>query len=710
MARHPKFDILFEPVRLGPKTMKNRFYQTPHCNGYGSDFPMAQAAFRGMKAEGGWAAVNTEASSIHPEHDQRPWMTSIFWDDRDLANWARMCDAVHEHEALAGIELHYSGQLASGYETRLPGRHVSNIRGESYLGASYEMTKGEIRELQGFYVAAAKRARSAGFDIVNVHGAEVGGIPVMFLMNYYNKRTDEYGGSLENRARFWMETLELVREAVGDDCAITARFCIDTLHGTDQGIRAEEEGCGFVELADHLVDFWDVQVGGRTAEEWAEDAGPSRFFAQNSQARWVKIIRPYTRKPIAGVGRFTSPDMMVEVIKSGQLDIIGAARPSIADPFLPKKIEEGRLDDIRECIGCNMCVARWNLGSQIVCTQNATSGEEYRRGWHPEKFSRAANHDSDVLVVGAGPAGLECAMVLGKRGMRRIHLLDAGRDIGGALSWISELPGLSEWRRVIDYRRSQLAKLRNVTVITGTELSTQEVAEYGAEYIVIATGARWSMDGLNPHSQAVIPGVDAGLNTVLTPEQIMAEQKVVPGTQVVLYDGDGNFVGVSVAEHLARAGHAVTLITPYDVPAPYMAYTGEKGRMLPLLRSLGVQTVVRHMVTGLEDGVVRGYCLDAEDEGLEWPADAFVAVTQRVSQDSMYRELEAKGEELEVAGVRGIFRIGSCLAPRAMSESIFDGHRLAMEIDQPHPELHVAFERETRFLGTMLTNQGAAVR
>ena len=663
MARAPKFDILFEPIRLGPKTMRNRFYQTPHCNGYGSDFPMAQAAFRAMKAEGGWAAVNTEACSIHPEHDNRPWMTSIFWDERDLPNWAHMCDGVHEHGALAGIELHYSGQLAFGYETRLPGRHVSNIRGWSYLGASYEMTKTEIRELQGFYVAAAKRARSAGFDIVNVHGAEVGGIPVMFLMNYYNKRTDEYGGSFENRARFWLETLEQVREAVGDDCAITARFCVDTLHGTDEGIRVEEEGCAFVELGDHLVDFWDVQVGGRTAEEWGEDAGPSRFFAQNAQGKWVKQLRSHTKKPIVGVGRFTSPDMMVEVIRSGQLDIIGAARPSIADPFLPKKIEEGHLDDIRECIGCNMCVARWNLCSQIVCTQNATSGEEYRRGWHPERFSRAKNHDNDVLVVGAGPAGLECAMVLGKRGMRRIHLVEAQPDIGGAATWITELPGLAEWRRVIDYRRSQLAKLANVTVVTGTELSTTQVLEYGAEYIVIATGARWATDGLNPHSQAPIPGVDAESDTVLTPEQIMVEHKTVPGTRVVLYDGDGNFVGVSIAEQLARTGHDVTLITPYDVPAPYMAYTGEQLRMLRLLRRLGVQTFVRHAVTAVDGEVVLGYSLDEENRELDWPVDAFVAVTQRVSRDGMYRELEARAEELEAEGVRGIYRVGSCLRP-----------------------------------------------
>ena len=178
---------------------------------------------------------------------------------------------------------------------------------------------------------------------------------------------------------------------------------------------------------------------------------------------------------------------MVEVIESGLYDVIGAARPSIADPFLPKKIEEGRLDEIRECIGCNECISRWQVGAPIVCTQNATAGEEYRRGWHPERFTPAANRDKSVLVVGAGPAGLECAVVLGKRGMSAVHLVDSSKEIGGCLNWITKLGhsdgepnlrlgparGLGEWRRVANYRQIQLSKLRNVEVGTRVPSSRQ---------------------------------------------------------------------------------------------------------------------------------------------------------------------------------------------------------------------------------------------
>src|SRR5262249_32257051 len=157
------------------------------------------------------------------------------------------------------------------------------------------------------------------------------------------------------------------------------------------------------------------------------DLGPSRFFGENFQQDLIRQVRPYTGKPIVAVGRFTSPDTMVAVIRSGQQDIIGAARPSIADPFLPLKVANGGLYEIRECIGCNVCVSRTTVPGGIVCTQNPTTGEEYRRGWHPEQFVRARTADRSVLVVGAGPAGLECATALARTGVEYIHLVDECR-------------------------------------------------------------------------------------------------------------------------------------------------------------------------------------------------------------------------------------------------------------------------------------------
>jgi dimethylamine/trimethylamine dehydrogenase len=703
VPRDPRYDILFEPVQLGPQTMRNRFYQTPHASGLGSQYPGAEAYFRGMKAEGGWAVLNTGWTSIAPEFDHTGTeVVSRIWDEADVRNWSLMCERVHEHGALAGIELAAGGTHTTGFETRMPSRAVSGIGDDCFwVGDSYEMDRDDIKRLQADYVAAARRALSAGFDIVNIMGAEVLTLPTAFLMSRYNQRTDEYGGSFENRARFWLETLEQVREAVGEQCAITARFSIDTLDGTEEGIRVDHEGVQFVELADHLVDFWDLQVGGEDPNTWVKDLGPSRFYNENFQGQWVAKVRSHTKKPIVGVGRFTSPDTMVNVIRSGQLDVIGAARASIADPFLPVKIEEGRIEEIRECIGCNVCVSRDNAVSRIICTQNPTTGEEYRRGWHPERVRPVLDPSESVLVVGAGPAGLECAVTLARRGVEHVHLVDAGQRPGGHFDWVPKLPGLAEWSRVVHYRLAIAEGLRNLTIVPKKQLSADEVLDYGANLVVVATGSSWATDGLNAVSRKPIAGADAMLPHVLTPEQIMVEGKQPSGDRVLVYDAEGYFIGASLAERFAREGHSVTYVTPLAKVGAYMQYTGEDQMMVPLLHDLGVEMWTGHVVTGIEAGRVRGVLREFPRKVREWSTDAVLLATMRIPQSALYRELHARSSEWAQADVRGVYRIGDCLAPRQqVADAIFDGHRLAREIESDDPMIARPWIREERFLGT----------
>ena len=696
MTRPERFDILFEPIRIGPKTMRNRFYQTPQCTGFGDVFPGGQAYHRGIKAEGGWAVVNTEATTIAPEFDWAGQMTpSRIWDDDDVANWSWMTDKVHEHGSLAGIELHAGGAFTTNIDSRTPARHIhGRLEEAGFMGAVRAMTKTDIREVQQLYVMAAKRARNAGFDIVNVHGAEIGAVPVQFLMNIHNARTDEYGGSLVNRARFWMETLEMVREEIGDELAVAARFCIDSLHGTDAGIRVAEEGVGFIELADHLVDFWDLQVEGENVELWIKDAGPARFYEENFQADWVRQVRPYTRKPIVGVGRFTSPDTMLEAVTSGQLDIIGAARPSISDPFIPKKIEEGRFDDIRECIGCNACVSRVNARWTLLCTQNATAGEEYKRGWHPEIYSPASNRDKSVLIVGAGAAGLECAFVLGKRGFEQVHVVESANQIGGHLRWVSTLPGMATWRRVIDWRELQIEKIRQVALIIGSELTPSQVVEYGADIVIVANGSTWDRTGLNGFSHSEVTGWSSA--PVFTPEDLLRDEMTLDHERVAVFDVEGYFMGVSLAEQLVRRGHYVSLVTPHVEPGPYMRMTGEIVHMRPLLEELGVELLTEHMVTQVEPGEVtvqHGYTNEARTV----PAGAVIMTTQRVPDVTLWEDLEQAALSVAGGSRPQIFRIGDCVAPRMLvADAIFDGHRLAREIDSQDPATPLPFIRERR--------------
>ncbi|MDH4177560.1 MAG: FAD-dependent oxidoreductase, partial [Thermoleophilia bacterium] len=591
------------------------------------------------------------------------------------------------------------GPHAPCMESRCVARAPSQIPSDfEYLTYAIEADKDDIRYLQQLYVDAAKRARSAGFDIVYVYGSH-SYLPQQFLTPFYNKRTDEYGGSFENRARFWRETIEKVKEAVGDDTAIAVRMSTDMFLG-EPGTQLKRDCLPFVELVDHLVDVWDINLSG--IAEWGEDATPSRFYEQGRALPWQAAVKEISKKPVLGVGRWTNPDAMSDAIHEGKLDIIATCRPSTSDPFLPKKIEEGRLDDIRECIGCNVCISRWEIGGPpLICTQNATAGEEYRRAWHPEKFTTAKNADNDVLVVGAGPAGMECAMVLGKRGMRRVHLVESADDMGGTMRWIPQLPGLGEWARLVNYRKIQLDKLKNVEFIPSTTLAPEDVAGYGAEIVVVATGSYWATDGLNGASHDVIPGADASLAWQATPDQLMGEGKTLAGDSVLVFDNDGYFMGVSISEKLALEGKKVTLMTPLGHVAPYMHFTLEAPNMHRRLHSLGVEIVPYHLPSRLEKGgVVATHVYDEHGAERTWDVDGVVLVSQRRSNERLFRSLkdDIGLEALKAEGVDALYRIGDCEAPRLIADAVFSGHRLAREIDSPDPSVPLPFRRERRVI------------
>jgi dimethylamine/trimethylamine dehydrogenase len=688
MPREPRHDILFEPVKIGPKTLRNRFYQVPHCTGFGVEKPWTQAAFRGMKAEGGWAAVCTEYCSISPESDETPYVSARLWDDEDMRALSLMTAKAHEHGSLAGVELWHGGVYAESREARLPQLAPSQIGSDlESVVVPKRMDRDDIRRAQAQWVAAAKRARAAGFDIIYVYGSHTY-LPTQFLSPVYNHRTDEYGGSFENRARFWLEAIELVKEAVGDDVAIAVRIAADTLELS--GVPMDD-GLAFIRAADHMVDLWDVVIGSM----WGAgrlDSGPSRFFDQGYQMKWSGRAREATDKPIVVVGRFTDPDRMAELVRGGTIDLIGAARPSISDPFLPRKIEQGRYDEIRECIGCNACYSRSIWGSHLGCTQNATAGEEYRRGWHPEKFTRAATADRAVLVVGAGPAGMECATVLGKREMELVHLVDSGDDIGGCMRWITRMPGLGGWGHVVDYRRVQLDRLTNVSLGMGSRMTAADVLEYGAQIVIVASGAHWAGDGLSGVTRRPIPGADSALPHVLTPEQVMVDGKRPPGSRVAVVDYEGYFTATAIAEQLRGEGFEVVFVTSHESVSPYSDQTLEGRPVRQRLHDLGVAV---HRGVAVERIAEGGIELEGEfGARSQLEVDGAVLITQRLSDDALYNELAADRDALAAAGIEGLYRIGDCVAPRLIADAIFDGHRLAREIDSDDPSQPLPYLRE----------------
>src|SRR5215471_12769913 len=600
MPRDSRYDILFEPVKIGPKTAKNRFYQVPHCTGMGASYPHTLAAMRGMKAEGGWGVVNTEYCSIHPSSDDTPFAHCRLWNDDDIRDLALTTEAVHAHGALAGCELWHGGRVTLNRYSRqglLAPRELSSAFLEPVQAR--RMDKADIRNLRRWQADAAKRAVTAGFDIVYVYCGHAY-LPMQFLSPLTNDRSDEYGGSLENRARLLRELIEETRAAVGDKAAVAVRLNVGALEGLpDPG--ADREVRGVIELLGELPDLWDLQLG-----DYHVDARSSRFVKEAAQEPYVAFVKKVTSKPVVGVGRFTSPDTMVSQIKRGVLDFIGAARPSIADPFLPKKIEEGRPEDIRECIGCNVCIASDYYGVPLRCTQNPTMGEEWRRGWHPEVIAPKASNDS-ILIVGVGPAGLECARALGQRGYE-VHLAEATTELGGRVTLESRLPGLGEWARVRDYRVGQIQKMNNVSVYRDSRMTAATIRESGFVHVVLATGASWRRDGAGRSSFMAIPGSDRP--HVFTPDDVLAGRDI-PGPVLVYYD-DPYYMGGAVAEALRKHGQAVTLVTPGSLVSEWTVGSQEQPYIQARLIESGIDIVVSHRLAEIGDGAARLVCAFTE--------------------------------------------------------------------------------------------------
>src|SRR5215471_3238693 len=472
MARHSRFDILFEPVRIGPVTAPNRFYAVPHASGMTNTMPRMRAGFRETKAEGGWGVVCTGYVSVHPTADDSPLPYATLWDDNDIRAHALMTDAVHAQGSLAGIELWHGGGSVSNKTSRFPPLSPSGISWMAthvgFMGnqRSKAMDADDIRNLLRWQGEAARKAKRAGFDIVYVY-AGMGYLPYEFLLPEWNLRTDEYGGSVANRVRIVRQLLEVTREAVGDKCAVALRISLEELRARKSD-RAASEAHEVVELLADVPDLWDVKM-----DSSATDCAPSRFTAEGSHEPVIDFVKKITQRPVVGVGRFTSPDTMVSQVKRGVLDLIGGARPSIADPFLPAKIREGREAEIRECIGCNICISSWHDGVPVRCTQNPTIGEEWRRGWHPERM-QPKRSDDKILVVGGGPAGLECALSLARRGYA-VTLADKARAFGGRLNFETKLPGLSAWRRVLDYRLGRLQTMTKVDLFLESDLTADDI-------------------------------------------------------------------------------------------------------------------------------------------------------------------------------------------------------------------------------------------
>jgi len=684
-ARPARYDVLFEPVKIGPVTARNRFYQVPHCNGMGYRDPTALAHMRGVKAEGGWAVVCTEQVELHHTSEITPFIELRLWDDRDIPALARMADKIHEHGSLAGIELAYNGMNGSNLYSREVPMGPAHLPVATFMYDPVQarrMDAEDIRNVRKWHLAAVRRAKLAGFDLIYVYAAHALGFLHHFLSRRYNQRTDEYGGPIENRIRLLREITEETRAAVGDTCAVPVRISVDELMG--EGGLVKEEVEDMIGIMAELPDLWDVTLAG-----WENDSRTSRFAEEGAQEPFIMGIKRLTTKPVVGVGRYTSVDRMVSLVNKGILDLIGAARPSIADPFLPNKIEEGRFDDIRECIGCNICVSGDFTQSPIRCTQNPTIAEEWRKGWHPEKIRRAKT-DKPVLVIGAGPTGLEAAQALGKRGYN-VTLAEASKELGGRVLQESRLPGLSAWIRVADYRKLQLNQLANVETYFDSRLTADDVLGFGMARVAIATGATWRRDGVGHAFTLPIPIAEGA--KVFSPTDIM-NGHCPEGGRVVVFDDDHYYMGGVMAELMAEKGCDVTYVTPASEASTWTRNTMEQHFIQKRMLEKGIRIRSFMLLESIgTDEAVLACTFTGRQERLA--IDAVVLVTARLPNEQLFVDLKARQSEWADAGIDSVLAIGDAQAPATIAHATYAGHRYAEELDaDPLAEGQLPFKRE----------------
>ena len=674
MNKNP-YARLFEPVQIGPVVTKNRFYQVPHCCGMGHVRPRAHAAMRGVKAKGGWGVVSTEEAEIHPSSDLAPYAEQRIWDKKDIPALQLMTEAVHEHGALAAIELTHSGHNSTNLFSRIPAMSP-NAQAVNFLypKQARRMNKKDISDFRAWHRQAALNAKAAGFDIVYVYAGHGMSVAQQFILPDMNNRSDEYGGSLENRLRLTRELLEETRDAIGDSCGIAFRFAVDELKGKD-GMQFQEEGRAVVEMLAEHPDLWDVNVS-----DWSNDSQTSRFQPEEAyQMPYVEFVKSITTKPVVGVGRLTSPDLMVKLVEGGALDLIGAARPSIADPYLPNKIKEQKTDQIKECIGCNICVSSDNFTVPIRCTQNPTMGEEWRRGWDPE-YIKPKITDQRALVVGSGPSGLECTVQLARRGYQVI-LAESENELGGRVLFESSLRGLSAWKRVVDNRVHEILQKSNIEVYKESRLKAEHIDELGINNIFLATGSSWRKDGIGRSRRKPISGLET--ITVYSPEEAVQNYKDIKGP-IVIYDDEQGYLAGVVADHLIAKNIEVVFVTPASVVSPWTDSTLEQKRVQAALISSGVKIMCNQSISKIENSTAQLECAYTGSI-TELPCETIVMVTERISDTTLYDSLVQNNQEGKTQ--YNVQIIGDAEAPGLIADAVYLGHLAAQNFEADEADI-----------------------
>lgn len=666
------YPTLFSPIALGPRTARNRVWMAAHATEFSTDgtFADASADYYAERARGGVAVITMEAMAVHPSSQPRRGVVKAY-DAAVVDSYRKVATAVQPHGAMLMAQLWHRGRQTDGIISRLPTWAPSAVPDTVYREIPHAMTVREIDELVAHYVLSAQLAMDGGVDGIEVHGLAHGYLLGQFLSPATNHRTDDYGGSFENRLRIVRRIVEGVRAVVPADRVLGIRLNSNDGDGQGDGkaglgnedwvrIAVEVESWGALDyISTTQGTYLDrMQIYGTSA------ARPAGYEVADT----ANITRAVSL-PVVVVGRITTPEMAESILADGKAQFVGMARQLIADPQWPAKAQRGRPDDIRPCVGANWCVASFARGP-LACLHNPHVGRE-REFRLDDGRTRATRRR--VAVVGGGPAGLRAALAATELG-HSVTLFEQSDTLGGQVNLLTRADSYREWSGVTDWLAAQLA-------LTDAEIRLKHRA--GAdelvgrfEAVVVATGStplrhgwtarrpeRWSPDA------AALPGVDQW--NVYTPVDILGGRADLP-YRILVVDDTGDRQAFVVAEYLARRRHAVHVVSQY----PQLGHAFADGHDLPFafgrLRRAGVTFTPNVEIAAIEDDTVTLADVHTGEATVLEDVDGVVLVLGNVADDSLARELDGSGLDVHL--------IGDAQAPRRIFNAIWEGEAAARRL------------------------------
>lgn len=652
-----KYPNLFSPIQIGNLIVPNRIkYAATEDNfndarGFITD---ADVAYMRLRAEGvvGGLCFMQGVYMDEARKGQGYVGQAACWDDVYLPGLKRIAAAIHAERAVAGFQLMDCGRVGA---VEVPEGHGPSTVPQRLriFKPMYEMSKAEIGEMVQQHADAARRGVEAGFDVVEISGI-VGYLVSNFISSYTNRRTDEYGGDVRGRMRAVVEIIQAVAAACGPDVPVGIRLCAEELLDDVRGNTPDESMQTYQIAAEAGVAYISVTAG------WQESIVPviSRDVPMGSWIHLAKRAKENVSVPIQMAYRLFVPELPEQAIAAGELDIWEMCRSMIADPLMPKKVLEGRQDEIRHCVACNLCLARLFRDAPMTCYINPTCAHE-----HDERFAITpvdAEERKEIMIVGAGPAGLECAYVAAQRG-HEVHVYDRRSELGGAVREASRAPyGDEELMTCIDYQRVMCQK-HGVEFHLGTEVTAELIEDEMPDSVVLATGPVYAELG-----GAVTGGnvVNAGRHVVTVLDVLSGKADV--GEKVVVW---GNRKpGIGVALYLAKQGKKVTIVGR-DKSAGFDINPSFKWRYAIYLRENRVTAYNDCEIEAVGDGevMVRTY------DGYHFP----------VTCDTVVASVRVANEDLRSAALGAgieLFVIGDALVPRNMSSAVHDGYRIGIRI------------------------------